>query len=162
MMKKANFAAILVCITTLTLPTAQAGVGGFDAGQYGDSAYGVTPMDFLGQADGCPYAATAMYQQYVMQQQQQQIQRLRSKGRTDDGDSLNDSATVRYDLGDGAAKRSYGKKSKKVARTTKEPRAKKSSSRSAIPETAGSESISKKSNKRQSAKLPKSDSKVLK
>ncbi len=143
MMKKAFISAVLVCIATLTL-SADANDGGLDFNQYGGSGYGVTPMDFLGQADGCPYAATAMYQQYVMQQQQLQIQRLQSKGKADGGTSLNDSTVVRYDLGDGTQKPSDRKKSKKVARATREPRTKKIISRSAIPDSDKSESSSKK------------------
>lgn len=116
MMKNAYIAAILVSITSSWLPSAVAEVGSFDGGQNAGSQYGVTPEDFLGQADGCPYAATAMYQQYVMQRQQQDIQRLQQ---TTGGTSMN--AGVAFsDNAAGSAKTTAGKNKKEI-RTAKKP-----------------------------------------
>jgi hypothetical protein len=115
MMKKAYLAMMLVSIASSWVPAAVADVGSFDSGQNAGSTYGVTPNDFLEQADGCPYAATAMYQQYVMQRQQQDIQRLQQ---TAAGTSMN----ARSDFSDSSAgwtKATAGKNDKKVIRTAK-------------------------------------------
>ncbi len=83
-MKRVYTVLALLSVMTLLPRCATAQGFGGSGGGFATSS-GVTPMDFLGQADGCPYTAMALYQQYTQQTQ--------LAGRNPGGDSRINSAT---------------------------------------------------------------------
>jgi hypothetical protein len=128
MMRRACTALALFSALSLSPRFAEAqGVGGTDGG-YGTS-YGVTPMDFLGQADDCPYMAMALYQQQMMYQQQS-AQQTQLAGSSLGGPSRLNSTTGRPGSGRSSVALSNKKARKKRATNL--------ASRSTAPKNIGS------------------------
>jgi hypothetical protein len=115
--------ALLSVMTLLPRCATAQGFGGAD-GDFATSS-GVTPMDFLGQADGCPYTAMALYQQYTQQ--------TRLAGRNSGGDSrINQAAGNPGSSSNSFSSVGTGSKKKKKTTTkvTQSPKTKNGSSTS--------------------------------